>query len=134
MSCKPCDEALFSESCQICSHSVVEPIETPLYKEHVKPLMYFCAIILLLVNISLNLFFFSSKVYSLFTNRMMSCFVVIFNWIMVFITHARSISLSNTTRTTRTTTIHISTLGSRKYYSTTTSTLTKFPKSTTASC
>ncbi|CAG8634112.1 13280_t:CDS:2 [Rhizophagus irregularis] len=48
MSCKPCDETLFAESCQICSHSEVEPIETPLYKDHVKPLMYFCSIILLL--------------------------------------------------------------------------------------
>ncbi|CAB4404990.1 unnamed protein product [Rhizophagus irregularis] len=48
MSCKPCDEALSAESCQICSHSEVEPIETPLYKDHVKPLMYFCSIILLL--------------------------------------------------------------------------------------
>ncbi|GBB98387.1 hypothetical protein RclHR1_03210008 [Rhizophagus clarus] len=48
MSCKPCDESSLLESCQICSHSEVEPTETPLYKDHVIPLMYFCATILLL--------------------------------------------------------------------------------------
>ena len=53
MNCDPCSgsESL-SNSCQICFHSEVEPTETELYKDHVRPLMYFCAIILVLVNIS----------------------------------------------------------------------------------
>ncbi|CAI2172519.1 10871_t:CDS:10 [Funneliformis geosporum] len=38
----------FQTYAPICTHSVVEPTETPLYKERVKPLMFFCAIILVL--------------------------------------------------------------------------------------
>ncbi|RGB30313.1 Sodium/calcium exchanger protein [Rhizophagus diaphanus] len=34
--------------CQVCSHDQVDPTSTLLYKEHVKPLMFFCAFILLL--------------------------------------------------------------------------------------
>ncbi|RIA92028.1 hypothetical protein C1645_766142 [Glomus cerebriforme] len=50
MSCKtiPCGDGLLNTSCQRCEHSEVEPTETPLYKESVKPLMYICAAILLL--------------------------------------------------------------------------------------
>ncbi|KAF0377007.1 Sodium/calcium exchanger protein-domain-containing protein [Gigaspora margarita] len=35
-------------SCQICQHTQVDPIETKLYNIYVKPLMYFCATILIL--------------------------------------------------------------------------------------
>ncbi|CAG8511324.1 10801_t:CDS:10 [Funneliformis caledonium] len=50
MTCEPCNgntESMVG-SCQVCTHSVVEPTETSIYKERVKPLMYFCAIILVL--------------------------------------------------------------------------------------
>ncbi|CAG8516639.1 23337_t:CDS:2, partial [Racocetra persica] len=34
--------------CQVCQHIQVDPIETPLYRQYVKPLMYFCSTILVL--------------------------------------------------------------------------------------
>ncbi|RIA91306.1 Sodium/calcium exchanger protein [Glomus cerebriforme] len=47
MTCKPCEGYTeLSAECQICTHDQVDPTSTPLYKERVKPLMFFCAFIL----------------------------------------------------------------------------------------
>ncbi|PKC72903.1 hypothetical protein RhiirA1_336626 [Rhizophagus irregularis] len=49
MTCVPCKgHTELTAECQVCSHDQVDPTSTLLYKEHVKPLMFFCAFILLL--------------------------------------------------------------------------------------
>ncbi|CAG8789799.1 22192_t:CDS:2, partial [Dentiscutata erythropus] len=50
MNCRTvtCAAGHIEPSCQICQHTQVDPIETKLYNQYVKPLMYFCASILVL--------------------------------------------------------------------------------------
>ncbi|RHZ86127.1 hypothetical protein Glove_54g38 [Diversispora epigaea] len=48
LTCKTKKCEVLTDSCQECEHTPLDPITTVVYKENVKPLMYFCAIILVL--------------------------------------------------------------------------------------
>ncbi|CAI2171729.1 17216_t:CDS:2 [Funneliformis geosporum] len=89
----------FQTYAPICTHSVVEPTETPLYKERVKPLMFFCAIILVLsylIGLWFTLRTHAALVYQTHATNPQSIYqrLVPINIIQQFLPH--SISQSNT--------------------------------------
>jgi hypothetical protein len=50
--CKPCKDQILEDGskCERCSYEDTNVLEDPFYKETVRPLMYFCATILVLVG------------------------------------------------------------------------------------